>query len=97
MAAPRAVLTLRVVEIDRFSAEPPYRQVAGWLRDRITSGELTGRLPSARDLTGEFGIAAFTAIKALRLLRQEGYARVAPGLGTFAAPPEDWPEGPPGA
>jgi DNA-binding GntR family transcriptional regulator len=81
------------VEIDRFSGVPPYRQIAAHLRDRIISGDLPARLPSARDLQAEFGVAAITAVKALRLLREEGYARVSPGMGTYAVPPGERPGG----
>jgi GntR family transcriptional regulator len=79
------------MEIDRFSGVPAYKQVAAWLRERIRSGELADRLPSAKAITEEAGVAPFTAIKALRLLRSEGYARVSPGLGTWVAPQESWP------
>lgn len=81
------------MEVDRFSDTPPYRQVGAILRDRILAGDITARLPSARDLAAEFGIAPFTAIKALRLVREWGYARVTAGMGTFVTPREDWPEG----
>lgn len=80
------------MEIDRFSDVAPYRQVGLILRDRIRSGEISGRLPSARDLKAEFGIAEFTSIKALRLLREWGYAKVTVGLGTWITDPADWPE-----
>jgi DNA-binding GntR family transcriptional regulator len=83
------------VEVDRFSDVDPYAQVAAWLRDQITSGdrEPGSRLPSAETLVQEWGIAKFTALKALRLLRRERYARVTSGLGTYVAPREDWPAG----
>jgi DNA-binding GntR family transcriptional regulator len=84
------------VDIDRFSGVPPYVQIAQWLAGRIRAGELPGRLPSARDIIQETGVAQFTAIKGLRLLREQGWARVSPGLGTFAAEPADWPEHLPG-
>lgn len=79
------------MEIDRFSGVPAYQQLAAWLRERIRVGELTDRLPSAKAITAETGVAPFTAIKALRLLRSEGWARVSPGLGTYVAPRESWP------
>jgi GntR family transcriptional regulator len=78
--------------IDRFSDVPPFRQVAAVLRDRIRSGQITDRLPSARDLMEEFGVASMTALKALRLLREQGWARMAVGMGTWVSPREDWPE-----
>jgi DNA-binding GntR family transcriptional regulator len=84
------------VEIDRFSDVPPYQQVAGWLRERIESGELEpgSRLPGVEHLVQEFGIARTTSRKALRLLRDQGLARVTQGTGTYVAPREDWPDQP---
>lgn len=79
------------MEVDRFSDTDPYRQVAEQLRDAIVAGEITVRLPSARDISQDAGVAMFTATKALRLLRQWGYARVTKGTGTYVAPREDWP------
>jgi DNA-binding transcriptional regulator YhcF (GntR family) len=81
------------VEVDRDSGVPAYRQIAGQLRDAIRAGELAGRLPSARSIAGETGVGILTARKALRVLTGEGWATVTNGLGTFAASPEDWPEG----
>ena len=79
------------MEVDRDSSEPPHRQVARQLRDRIRSGELTGRLPSAVTLAQETGIAVLTGRKALRLLVSEGWARMEPGMGTYAVPESEWP------
>lgn len=79
------------MEVDQFSDVPPYRQVAAFVRDRIRAGEITDRLPSGKDLQDEFGVAEFTAIKALRLVRAWGYARVSPGRGTWVTPKDNWP------
>jgi len=75
------------VEIDRASPVPPYRQVAGWLRSRIDSGELGAgdRLPSAVDLAQQFGVAVLTGRKALGVLVDEGVAYRAVGMGTYVA------------
>jgi GntR family transcriptional regulator len=80
------------VDVDRFSDVPPYRQVGAILCDRIRAGEITDRLPSARDLAAEFGIAPFTALKALRLVREWGYAKVSQGMGTWVSDRADWPD-----
>jgi DNA-binding GntR family transcriptional regulator len=80
------------VEVDRDSGIPAYRQLAGQLRDAIRSGDLTGKLPSATRIAQESEVGILTARKALRVLTDEGYARVTNGLGTFAARREDWPE-----
>lgn len=71
------------MEVDRDSAVPAYQQIAGWLRDRIGSGDLTGRLPSAVDLAEEWGVAVLTGRRALQVLTDEGLAEVSPGRGTY--------------
>ena len=73
--------------MDRDSPEPPYRQIAGQLRQRILSGELAGRLPSALTISQEAGVAVLTGRKALRVLVDEGLATSSPGMGTYAVPP----------
>jgi GntR family transcriptional regulator len=62
---------------------PAYVQLAGILRERIRSGAITARLPSERDLHGEFGVAPMTARKAVRLLVDEGLVVVVTGRGTY--------------
>jgi DNA-binding GntR family transcriptional regulator len=79
------------VEPDRSSPVAPYVQVAAWLAARIRSGELSGRVPSADDISYEAGIAKYTARKVLRLLQDQGYVTIAVGLGTFTTSPENWP------
>ena len=73
------------VEIDRASSVAPYRQIAGWLRSRIDSGELGAgdRLPSAVDLAEQFGVAVLTGRKALGVLVDEGIAYRSIGMGTY--------------
>lgn len=79
------------MSVDHGSAEPPYRQVAAILRERITSGELApgAAVPSVRTLQQEYGIAQTTARKALKVLVDEGLARIVPGWGTFVVPPAE--------
>jgi GntR family transcriptional regulator len=83
------------VEVDRSSAVAPYVQVAGQLRDMITRGVLApgSRLPSADSIAQEAGIARMTARKALRLLRDQGWAFASIGMGTYVAPRDQWPQG----
>lgn len=68
-----------------------YQQLAGVLRDRISTGSLPPgrRLPSEKDLHDEFGLARETVRRALALLRNEGLIEVRLGHGTFVteAPP----------
>jgi DNA-binding GntR family transcriptional regulator len=62
---------------------PAYVQLADILRARIASGQITGRLPSERDLQQETGSAPMTIRKAVRLLADEGLVHTVPGRGTF--------------
>lgn len=87
------------MEVSRTTGVAYYRQIAAHLRDKIRAGEIEGRLPSAVDLREEYGVAELTGRRALQFLREQGWARVASGKGTYALPPdrwpplEDWPEG----
>lgn len=55
-------------------SRPAYLQVAEALRTEISHGRLNPgqRLPSVRDLSARFEIAAVTVQNALRVLREEG-------------------------
>jgi GntR family transcriptional regulator len=77
------MLTLR--EPDRSSAIAPYRQVAADLIERIRRGEWQpgDRLPSLEDVMHAAGIARLTARKAYRIVREAGYAELAPGMGHY--------------
>ena len=75
--------------IDDQSPEPLYRQVAGILRERIASGDITSRLPSLKTITQEYGVSHVTAEKAVALLREEGLVVVVIGRGAFVARDRD--------
>ncbi|MGI8451118.1 MAG: GntR family transcriptional regulator [Streptosporangiaceae bacterium] len=64
---------------------PKYAQVIAELQRRIESGEYPpGTLmPSEHQLSGEFGIARPTVVRALRVLRQEGWIETQQGKGSF--------------
>lgn len=66
---------------------PPYQQIATILRDRIAEGSYQPgeRLPGTRAIVQEFGVAQFTAQKALRLLIEQELAVSTQGLGTYVA------------
>lgn len=63
-----------------------YEQLAGILRARISSGELSGRIPSIKHLAQEYGVSHRTVEKALDLLKQEGAVVAILGRGYFTAP-----------
>ncbi|KQX50842.1 hypothetical protein ASE09_12480 [Streptomyces sp. Root66D1] len=64
---------------------PPYVQTADALRKQIQDGRLApgAKLPSARELQEQFGIANSTAQNALRLLKDEGLIYSVQGRGVF--------------
>jgi GntR family transcriptional regulator len=82
---------LQLGQIDRADDKPPYRQIAGMLRDAISSGQLEAgeRLPSEAALIEHFGVARMTVRQAVQELRSEGLATSEHGRGVFvrSAPP----------
>jgi AcrR family transcriptional regulator len=68
-------------------AESPSSRIVAELRRRIRSGELTpgDRVPSARQITAEWGVAIATATKVLAALQSEGLVRAVPGVGTVVS------------
>jgi len=63
------------VPVSYEDSRPTYLQVAEVIRGEITGGQVGPgeRLPSVRDLSARFDIAAVTVQSALRVLRDEGY------------------------
>jgi DNA-binding GntR family transcriptional regulator len=64
---------------------PKYAQVIEELQRRIESGEYPpgSLLPSEHQLSDEFQIARPTVVRALRLLRQDGWIETQQGKGSF--------------
>ena len=67
------------------SPELAYVQLANILAGKIQAGEIKGRLPSERDLAGEYGVAYGTVRRAMGLLRERGLVVSVHGRGTFVA------------
>jgi DNA-binding transcriptional regulator YhcF (GntR family) len=67
---------------------PRYLRIVEDIRRRIRSGDLQpgDRVPSARRITQEWGVAIATATKVLATLQQEGLVQVVPGVGTVVSP-----------
>ncbi|MEU4419625.1 GntR family transcriptional regulator [Actinoplanes sp. NPDC024001] len=63
----------------------PYERVVAEIRARIRSGQLRqgDRVPSAREIIREWGVAMATATKVLAALRQEGLVVAVRGVGTI--------------
>jgi GntR family transcriptional regulator/MocR family aminotransferase len=74
--------------VDPTAAEPFYRQVYDRFRGAITSGLLKpgDRIPSARALTQELGLARGTIDAAYSLLAAEGYIQSRGQAGTIVTP-----------
>jgi GntR family transcriptional regulator len=71
------------VSVERAPSE--YRQVAGIIRDRITSGEYARGvlLPKEDDLAAELRVSRSVVNEALRMLRSEGLVKAVRGKGTY--------------
>lgn len=78
-------------KIDQDSGIPPWMQLRDILRAAILAGELSGRLPSARYLSQEQGVALNTVSKALAALREEGLVMARAGWGWSVVPPAERP------
>lgn len=63
---------------------PPYRRIAEQIIERIRSGELQpgDRVPSVAEIMEREGVSRATAARVPSVLRSEGYAHSAPGVGT---------------
>ena len=75
--------------LDDDSATPLYEQLADVIRGQVQRGELTGRVPSAKTLAQEYGVAVGTAERALGLLRDAKLIRSSMGRGHFVVPPAE--------
>jgi hypothetical protein len=76
-------------DLDHGSPAALWEQIAAWLRGDITSGRLTGRVPSATALAMSYGVSRDTALRALAQLASEGLTVARRGRGTFVVPEDD--------
>jgi GntR family transcriptional regulator/MocR family aminotransferase len=74
--------------LDKNASEPFYRQIYNRIRGAISSGVLKpgDRIPSARALTKELGLARGTIEAAYSLLTAEGYIQARGQAGTIVTP-----------
>jgi DNA-binding GntR family transcriptional regulator len=81
---------VEIPQIDHRGPVSPYQQIADWLRQRITAGELRPgqAIPSEKELVDLFGVARTTARRSVALLREEGLVRTVPQRGTYVTPPD---------
>jgi GntR family transcriptional regulator len=64
---------------------PLWEQLAAILREKVSSGELSGRVPSIRTLSQEYGVSTRTAGRGLNALRDEGLLVALHGKGYYVA------------
>src|ERR1700679_4198065 len=78
----------RISPLDATAAEPFYRQIYDRFRTAIANGLLKpgDRIPSARALTKELGLARGTIEAAYSLLAAEGYIQARGQAGTIVTP-----------
>lgn len=75
-------------KINPRAPEPPYRQIAAWLRARVEAGEFAEDvpLPSEKELQETFEVSRDTARRAVAVLRDEGLVVTVPQRGTYVVP-----------
>ena len=80
--------TSKISPLDPMAAEPFYRQIYDRFRSAIAGGVLKpgDRIPSARALTMELGLARGTIDSAYSLLAAEGYIQARGQAGTIVTP-----------
>ncbi len=78
-----------MIDLQRDSDTPLYRQLHSGLSRRIRSGDLKpgSRLPSVRSLAHRLGVSLITVIQAYDALAAEGLIYAAVGRGTFVGTP----------
>ncbi len=83
-----AAKTGKITPLDPTATEPFYRQIYDRFRGAIASGVLNpgDRIPSARALTKELGLARGTIEAAYSLLAAEGYIEARGQAGTIVSP-----------
>ncbi|KUJ38967.1 GntR family transcriptional regulator [Streptomyces sp. NRRL F-5122] len=71
--------------IDRDSPVPPYRQIAGHIRELIEDGTIPvgRRIPSFVEMEATYGVARDTLRKAVQVLKDEGLVETVTGMGIF--------------
>jgi GntR family transcriptional regulator len=71
------------MQVDPSDAVPLHEQVAAEVRRAVADGEIGPgeRMPPARDLAAVLGVNANTALRALRMLRDEGLLEFRRGRG----------------
>ena len=69
--------------VDHRDPTPLYQQLATILRDQITSGQITDKLPSESYLQQQHDVARGTVRRAIEILTEEGLVYTIGARGTF--------------
>jgi DNA-binding GntR family transcriptional regulator len=64
---------------------PPYKRIAADLREKISTMRAGEQIPSVTEITVAYGVSRNTALRAIRLLRDEGLITVEQGWGSFVS------------
>ena len=72
---------------NRVLNEPKYFEISDSLRESITKGEYTDKLPSLREMIQTFNVNSKTLKKAITLLTEEGLVYSKHGSGTYITAP----------
>lgn len=90
-AGQMSLKTRTISPLDPLASEPFYRQIYNRVRDAIASGVLSpgDRIPAARALASELGLARGTVEAAYSLLSAEGYIEARGQAGTVITPDLD--------
>jgi GntR family transcriptional regulator len=79
----RGVAYGKGVALDLGSPVPLWQQLADILRAQVQSGEISGRLPSAKTLAQEYEVSHKTSERALHALVDEGLIVAVVGRGFY--------------
>jgi DNA-binding GntR family transcriptional regulator len=88
------LLTVEPPKINPRAPEPPFRQIAAWLRGGIMAGEYRpgqDPIPSEKDLQELFEVSRDTARRAVSVLRDEGLVVTVPQRGSYVVPEAERP------
>lgn len=87
MSLPSTSLATSLIDVDRSSSTPLYRQISSSLREAITDGTFSPgtRLPPTRVLADKLEVSRNTIINAFDQLHSEGYLDRKRGSGTYVS------------
>jgi GntR family transcriptional regulator len=69
--------------VDQRDPTPLYQQLATILRDQISTGQITDKLPSESYLQQQHGVSRGTVRRAIEILTEEGLVYTIGARGTF--------------